>query len=386
MSVETYGYDSGKRREMSISNDRVPLSDLQAGLLHANLPFVSYRLPGKTAPVTLFGPGKYEKLTAIAEIFERKDGFVLAPFEEHGTILWLSTGIRVEGFEADAALAVNLPSVVTRMSRAPVYTPGKEEYVGQVTNALQHIKSGEAGKIVLSRRLVHVWPDAATHSGRLFRYLCELYPGAFVYLINLPGEGLWAGASPELLMKRENDLITTVSLSATRSRSELSAQWGIKETNEHLWVSRFIASQLELTGCREIVAGPMHTAGAGNVEHLQTVFNARCSSAIVAPLIYALHPTPAVCGWPVSRAYDILRKIENYDRSYYTGFIGPVGNRDDFSLFVNLRCMHIRKDDCVIYVGGGITIESDPESEWNETSMKSLTMLGAIEKLSNFAV
>ena len=43
-------------------------------------------------------------------------------------------------------------------------------------------------------------------------------------------------------------------------------------------------------------------------------------------------------------------------------------------LYVNLRCMKIEKDKAIIYVGGGITKESNTESEWQETVSKSLVM------------
>ncbi|NTW26283.1 MAG: hypothetical protein HGA37_16405, partial [Lentimicrobium sp.] len=72
------------------------------------------------------------------------------------------------------------------------------------------------------------------------------------------------------------------------------------------------------------------------------------------------------------------------DRAYYTGYLGPVGN-GAANLFVNLRCTRIIKDNALVYVGGGLTADSMPQAEWDETVLKSSTMLSAIEKMRNLA-
>ncbi len=367
------------------SEDQVTLTAFQKAMVRAGKPFVSYRLPGEKLPVTIFGPDEFVKLSSFSSLLDQTDGFVMAPFEENGTLWWLPAENKVEG---DSVERLYLPRVSDRKTEFPSVMPAppdKEQYIRMVSDAIHHIERGEAGKIVLSRPIVHLWRDAAEQSGRLFVTLCEMYPSAFVYLACMPGMGLWTGASPELLLQKNDSGIHTISLSGTRAASMGNIPWGDKETNEHLWVSRFIAEQLEFLGCENMEVSPMHTVSAGRIEHLRTTFSATISDSRTASLIYALHPTPAVCGWPTLSAYSLIRSIENYDRSFYTGFMGPLRNRNDFSFFVNLRCMNLLKDQAVIYVGGGITIDSDPEAEWNETEMKSRTMLGAIEKLANFA-
>ena len=96
-------------------------------------------------------------------------------------------------------------------------------------------------------------------------------------------------------------------------------------------------------------------------------------------LVDLLHPTPAVCGLPKEAAKQFILENENYNRSYYTGFLGELNmglqNKNDSHLFVNLRCMEIEKNEAYIYVGGGITKESNPEEEWEETVAKSNIML-----------
>ena len=83
----------------------------------------------------------------------------------------------------------------------------------------------------------------------------------------------------------------------------------------------------------------------------------------IGDIIKTLHPTPAVCGLPRNLAKDFILQNEDYHRSYYTGFLGELNFKNQqSSLFVNLRCMEISGETASIYVGGGITKESIPET------------------------
>lgn len=366
------------------NQNTISLSEFHLRLIRADLPFVSYRLPGQDTPVTHFGPEKFRQFGSLQELLENKHGFAIAPFRENGPFYWLDKQQSVTGFEVGSGYAPGYAAPLREWPLPEGESAGKEKYLSILRQAIHHIESGEAGKIVLSRWLLHHWPGAAGKAGEIFRELCSIHPSAFVYLFHIPGTGLWTGASPELLIESTGGRIQTVSLSGTRKKTGNPQPWGNKETNEHLWVSRYIEDQLELLGCEDIDVTPMQTAEAGTVEHLLTTFSASCPVPKLPSLVYALHPTPAVCGWPTSKAYDLIGRIENYDRSFYTGFIGPVEEPGEFRFYVNLRCMNILRDHCVVYVGGGITIDSDPEKEWLETELKSRTMLGAIEKIANF--
>ncbi|MCK4992953.1 MAG: chorismate-binding protein, partial [Bacteroidales bacterium] len=89
----------------------------------------------------------------------------------------------------------------------------------------------------------------------------------------------------------------------------------------------------------------------------------------------AMHPTPAVAGQPKEDAINFIKQLEPHDRDYYTGFLGPMSTHGETDLFVNLRCMKVTPDYISLYVGGGITLESDPAEEWNETCLKALSLL-----------
>jgi isochorismate synthase len=80
-------------------------------------------------------------------------------------------------------------------------------------------------------------------------------------------------------------------------------------------------------------------------------------------------------------ALEFIQKIEKHDREYYTGFLGPVGFTDMLNLYVNLRCLKVYKDCVALYVGAGITSDSVPEEEWQETEIKAETLLSVIKKI-----
>ena len=110
---------------------------------------------------------------------------------------------------------------------------------------------------------------------------------------------------------------------------------------------------------------------AGNVKHLLTEMDFQLESDQLENLIHELHPTPAVCGLDKTLALEIIQEMEGYERNLYAGFIGPYQVGGSTSLFVNLRCAQLDDERITLFVGGGVTAESIPSSEWEETELKS---------------
>jgi isochorismate synthase len=95
-------------------------------------------------------------------------------------------------------------------------------------------------------------------------------------------------------------------------------------------------------------------------------------------MLQLLHPTAAVCGMPLEPSLKFLEEHEGYDRRFYAGYLGPVNVNQDIDLFVNLRCMQLAGSHALLYAGAGVTIDSVPENEWEETEMKLNTLLNVI--------
>jgi isochorismate synthase len=120
---------------------------------------------------------------------------------------------------------------------------------------------------------------------------------------------------------------------------------------------------------------------AGNLWHIKTDITATVKSKKAkGEIIKTLHPTSAVCGLPKESAKAFILKNENYDREYYSGFLGELNidfvtfRTEQTDLFVNLRCMKIVGDTAQLFIGCGITKDSVPADEFTETGNKSITM------------
>jgi isochorismate synthase len=129
------------------------------------------------------------------------------------------------------------------------------------------------------------------------------------------------------------------------------------------------------------IESEIKSVNAGECTHLRTDFSvyADLSGSDVDRLIRLLHPTPAVCGYPQKEAMDEILKRERHGRQFYSGFSGPVSATNQMELFVNLRCMKIGRERIELFVGGGITKESDPQKEWDETVLKARTVMKFLE-------
>ena len=121
---------------------------------------------------------------------------------------------------------------------------------------------------------------------------------------------------------------------------------------------------------------PIETIKAGNVLHLLTkIYGAlKLDKYNLKNFINALHPTPAICGIPRKKAKQFILDSEGYNREFYTGFLGELNSEERSELYVNLRCMQLKQNNAIIYVGGGITKDSIPEKEWIETVNKTNTI------------
>lgn len=216
----------------------------------------------------------------------------------------------------------------------------------------------------------------------LFRTLKDLYKEAFVYLFNIPNVGCWMGASPEVFMTQKGRDFETVALAGTQRDLGLpleNVDWGEKEIEEQAIVERYIEKALKKEKANYQKTTP-YTSRAGKLLHLKTKFRFR-SPHNLHDFLENLHPTPAICGIPKQAAKDFIVNNEKHERAYYCGFLGPVNIKRQTNLFVNLRCMQIFKDKFALYVGGGITADSNPQKEWEETEAKSQTLADVIERV-----
>jgi len=251
------------------------------------------------------------------------------------------------------------------------------DYKEAFTSCLDALSSERLKKVVLSR-IKRVESDSPSNLIELFEKATATYPDAFVYLMLHPLEGYWLGASPEILLKKVGEEYESVSLAGTQPSKSGKYQWGGKERIEQSLVSDQIRTVLSHLNCRiKSEIGPK-TVEAGQVAHLKTQFLFSCEEKIQT-LLEHLHPTPAVAGLPKKESIELIDKTEKHERGLYTGYIG-VYDSEKADIYVNLRCMRVASNQLYLYLGGGLTKDSELMNEWRETEHKAKTLLNLINE------
>ncbi len=297
--------------------------------------------------------------------FDEK-GFVLAPFFG-GENVFIS---------ADNIYTFPIKDKESTISNASVTLPDNEEekhhFKASILRAKKDIKKGDLEKVVLSRSLCIESKKSAVS---VFDQLVKMYPNAFVYCWHHPKVGEWVGATPERFVSLDSKHLKTMSLAGTLPYTAEEPRWTAKELHEQNLVTKSIVADLN----RAFPAltpdiGVTENLRAGALYHLRTQITLPSNGLELKTAVNALHPTPAVGGLPKKSALDFILKNELHDREYYTGFLGPFSSKNKADLFVNLRCAKKTAQGYTVYVGAGITLDSDPEKEYLETQRKAQTM------------
>jgi isochorismate synthase len=262
----------------------------------------------------------------------------------------------------------------------------KAAFIQTIRECLREIGNGTFEKIVPSRRRTVSLPESFDLVDSFHR-LCRQYPKALISIVSIPDVGTWLGASPEVLVcVRDKSIFQTVALAGTLPYEPgidiRSVAWTQKEIEEQALVERYVISCFKKVRLREYEEHGPKTVIAGNLMHLKSEFKVDIKATnfpqIGSVMLGLLHPTSAVCGMPLETSLLFLKEHEDYDRGFYAGYLGPVNVHNDIELFVNLRCMQISGGTGILYAGAGVTVDSIPEKEWDETEMKFNTLLNVI--------
>jgi len=264
--------------------------------------------------------------------------------------------------------------------KTPLESTSLETYTDGFLQAYSKLNTGELEKIILSR--IYSIPFETKRILDYLTYLKASNTTTFVYLVSSPEIGTWIGATPEKLAEGTGQNFKTMALAGTRPFSKESAiEWSKKEIAEHEIVVNRIENVLKKIDS-EFLKKDRTNQKSGQVVHLKTEFEFRTNS--ISEFISLLHPSPAISGQPKDQALEAIKKIEQHNRSLYTGYLGfEKDGRSHY--YVNLRCMQIFKNSASLYLGGGITKDSVLENEWLETEHKAKRLLQPLEKMQKFA-
>lgn len=255
-----------------------------------------------------------------------------------------------------------------------------KDWCRTVEEARRLIRNGDVTKVVLSRR-IDVEADAEFDPATLFNRLRHAYPGSMCFAV----DG-FIGASPELLVSRIGDVVRAHPMAGTTQRSgdpTIDQQRAndllvsSKNRNEHQITIDMVHDTL-LPWCSYLDAEPSPSVvAAGPVQHLATLVEGRLSrpAPSVLELVAALHPTPAVGGWPVRPALATIKSLETSPRGRYAGPVGWVDSAGNGAFAVAVRSAQLTGPTASLFAGVGIVADSDPLLELEETRIKSRALL-----------
>ncbi|MEQ1788696.1 MAG: isochorismate synthase [Acidimicrobiales bacterium] len=260
------------------------------------------------------------------------------------------------------------------------------ELVATATKALRDAGPDGLRKVVLARE-VEVRADVPFDRAVLLRRLRAAYPGCFLFHV----DG-FLGASPELLVGRAGDVVRAQPMAGTAPRggdpatdARLAAGLLASATyrHEHQITIDMVFDTL-IPWCSYLDYEPEPSVvGVANVQHLATLVEGRLShpAPSVVELVRALHPTPAVNGWPRGEAMAWIAEHEGFDRGRYAGTVGWVDARGNGTFAVSIRCADVDGTTARVVAGNGIVADSDPDTELAETQVKLQALLAALTRV-----
>jgi salicylate biosynthesis isochorismate synthase/menaquinone-specific isochorismate synthase len=280
------------------------------------------------------------------------------------------------GVRAPAARRLDVTSV-----RNPV------AWTAAVETAAARLRSGEAAKVVLAREVV-ARGDGVVSAGMVARTLRSAYPSCFTYVVTGADGTAFAGASPELLIRRSGRRAFSQPMAGSVARGVTEAdddrlarqlEASAKDKAEHRLASDFVVEALRPFS-QAVSARPPEVARFTNIQHLATAVTAELLDPPpdALELAAALHPTPAVGGWPRAAADTLIDELEGMERGWYAGAVGWIDSRGDGEFAVALRCGLLWEDGARLYAGVGVMPDSDPARELEETDLKFKALLHAL--------
>ncbi len=376
-------------QKIALSNQE-QLTDL---LIEANYAFAVWQMPNEAKShfiISLKEPNRFSE-----SLIDIGPGFIINPYHENHPIrpFHISADLVLDGenvridprlndsaidlFQRKLRSKVNGGNTHAKRNNIANDQPNHLDFEGLVKSAIESIKSGHFEKVVLSRFREDLLAKNFS-AWKFYKKIESSYQNAFCSMSYIPGNGLWIGATPELLASGNPNGFKTVALAGTK-RLEMGQElsqiaWTQKEIEEQAFVSRYIINCFKKLRLREFHEHGPKTIKAGNLAHLKTEFEVKFNEVsfegLLDQMLDLLHPTSAVCGMPIEKAKPWIAHHEKYDREFYAGFLGPVCYENATNLFVNLRCAKITNGRIRYYAGAGITEDSNPAKEFEETEMK----------------
>lgn len=272
----------------------------------------------------------------------------------------------------------------------PDSTMNQEEFEEAVRKTLDHIRAGDIFQTVISRRfMVPYKGDPFT----IYTEVRELNPSPYLYFLEFNDETI-IGSSPEMLVKVENDLISTVPIAGTRPRGtdpeqdarlEEEMLADEKERAEHLMLVDLARNDIGKVAAFGSVEVPsfMEVEKFSHVQHITSQVTGMMREGCDRfDALASCFPAGTVSGAPKLRAMQIISELEPVPRGLYAGAVGYLGFDNKLEFAIAIRTTIVRNGIATFQTGAGIVADSDPTREFEETKQKAGAMLAALERAS----
>ena len=263
----------------------------------------------------------------------------------------------------------------------------KEDFMAKVMAAKEYIESGNTYQIQVSQRFTR---QTEAHPFEVYRSLRRVNPSPYMYYLELD-EMQVVGASPEMLIRVEDDLIETHPIAGTRRRGRDEAdeqrmadelQSSEKEQAEHIMLVDLARNDLG----RVCVPGTVEVTSLMAIERYSHVMH--LVSHVIGKLrpgvssydaLRAYFPHGTVTGAPKIRTMQIIAELEGEQRGGYGGCVGYFDLSGNCDTALAIRTIWMKDGLAYIQAAGGVVYDSTPEEEYLESRNKATAMMRAID-------
>lgn len=263
--------------------------------------------------------------------------------------------------------------------------PEKPQFLAMVERAAALTATPDVSKVVLSR-LIDITTAEQVDRQQLLNRLVALNPGSYNFHVPLADGGALIGASPELLLRKEDRRFCSLPLAGSARRHPHGTEDKLagenllnskKDRHEHQLVTQAMRHILAGRSQRLRVPETPELITTPTLWHLATAIDGEITNGQENALSLAclLHPTPALSGFPHTVARQLIAELEPFDRELFGGIVGWCDDEGNGEWAVAIRCAQLNDSQIRCFAGAGIVPASVAESEWHETGVKLSTML-----------
>ena len=289
----------------------------------------------------------------------------------------------VQMLRKTVAIPESAPSVKTQASSEF----GEENFKAAVKKAQQYILEGDIMQVVLSQRMSQKFTAPPLS---LYRALRSLNPSPYMFYYDM-GDHHVVGASPEILVRLDDGIVTSRPIAGTRPRGKTREQ-DLALADELLADPKERAEHVQLMDLGRNDVGRVAQIGTvkvtdnmlverySHVMHIVSNVEGKLKPGLDAiDVLKATFPAGTVSGAPKVRAMEIIDELEPSKRGIYAGAVGYLGFNGDMDVAIAIRTGVIKNNMLYVQAGAGIVADSIPQSEWDETQNKAKAVLRAAE-------